>query len=183
MTKNHLSNKQIKANRLNALKSTGPKTSDGKRKASINSIKHGFSAKKFIIEDENHGDFKNYMNDFLEILSPKNILEQELALQIIITGWKYRRYVILETKVFNKKIKEEKDQKVIFVRWADPEQEKDKIQNEPIRELEKKNVIPKQFEQMGALFKLSVMEHRQLANFHKLLENYQKLKNDFMIKA
>ena len=35
------SEKKIKANRLNLKKSTGPKTISGKRRSSLNSIKHG----------------------------------------------------------------------------------------------------------------------------------------------
>ena len=36
--------KQIKANRQNAQKSTGPKTSDGKAVVSQNAVKHGLFA-------------------------------------------------------------------------------------------------------------------------------------------
>ncbi len=35
------SDKQIRANRRNALKSTGPKTSEGKSKVKRNALKHG----------------------------------------------------------------------------------------------------------------------------------------------
>ena len=47
------SNKKILANRKNSLKSTGPKTVNGKFKSSLNSIKHGLYAEKIAVIGEN----------------------------------------------------------------------------------------------------------------------------------
>jgi hypothetical protein len=47
-----ISEKKIFANRMNAKKSTGPRTASGKARSSMNSLKHGLNASKFIIKDE-----------------------------------------------------------------------------------------------------------------------------------
>jgi hypothetical protein len=38
--------KQIEANRRNALKSTGPRTKDGKQQSSQNAVRHGLTAER-----------------------------------------------------------------------------------------------------------------------------------------
>lgn len=50
---NIISNKKLEANRRNALKSTGPKTKEGKLFASQNALKHGLNAEKFLVIGEN----------------------------------------------------------------------------------------------------------------------------------
>lgn len=50
--------KQIAANQLNALKSTGPRSEDGKQASSMNAVKHGLSARKSVVLlDESEEEF------------------------------------------------------------------------------------------------------------------------------
>jgi len=56
---------QIQANRLNAEKSTGPRTADGKRKASQNALKHGLLAQTMVIAGEDVGEFEFYRDELL----------------------------------------------------------------------------------------------------------------------
>ena len=46
---------QVAANRLNARKSTGPRTAEGKTKAAQNAVKHGFRAARDVIVGEDPG--------------------------------------------------------------------------------------------------------------------------------
>jgi hypothetical protein len=48
---------QIKANRQNAQKSTGPKTDEGKAAASQNAVKHGLFAES-VIKGENEAEYE-----------------------------------------------------------------------------------------------------------------------------
>ena len=50
------SNKQLEANRTNAKNSTGPRSQAGKARSSLNSRKHGLTAKTLIIVGENAED-------------------------------------------------------------------------------------------------------------------------------
>ena len=49
--------KQIEANRLNAKKSTGPRTAEGKAAVRLNALKHGLFALDPIIEGEKPAHF------------------------------------------------------------------------------------------------------------------------------
>ncbi len=52
--------RQIEANRYNALKSTGPKTEDGKQRSRRNALKHGFTAETVIEPLENPEEYRAF---------------------------------------------------------------------------------------------------------------------------
>jgi len=49
--------KQIHANRANAMKSTGPRTEAGKRASSRNALRHGLTAEHVVLDNEDPADF------------------------------------------------------------------------------------------------------------------------------
>ena len=93
--KKSTSRKKIEANRKNALKSTAPKTPEGKRKVSKNTLKHGIFAKEIVIDS---GDGKESMAEFEGLLeglrndyAPKGSVEEMLVAEIAINYWRLRR--------------------------------------------------------------------------------------------
>jgi len=56
---------QILANRLNARKSTGPNTPQGKAVVSQNALKHGLSAARDVITSESQPDFDLHRDSLL----------------------------------------------------------------------------------------------------------------------
>ena len=48
---------QIKANRENAKKSTGPRTEEGKARVSLNALKHGLLARDAVLPSEDPAEF------------------------------------------------------------------------------------------------------------------------------
>jgi hypothetical protein len=82
---------QITANRLNALKSTGPRTAEGKSIASQNSLKHGLLAEQDVINTENEADFDLYRRQLLDELSPATTMESVLAERIVTLSWRLKR--------------------------------------------------------------------------------------------
>src|SRR4030042_277584 len=79
------------ANRLNAQKSTGPRTANGKAVASQNSLKHGLSAESDVITSENEADFDQYRRQLLDELSPASPMESVLAERIVTLSWRLKR--------------------------------------------------------------------------------------------
>ena len=52
--------KQIAANRLNAYKSTGPRTEEGKQRSRCNAMRHGLTAETVITALESAADYQAY---------------------------------------------------------------------------------------------------------------------------
>ncbi len=74
---------QILANRRNALKSTGPRTSEGKAVASQNSIRHGLSAAQDVISSESQAEFDLHHAQIIDELAPASPVESILAERIV----------------------------------------------------------------------------------------------------
>ena len=53
------SDKKIKANRLNSKKSTGPKSLAGKKRSSLNAIKHGLTCEKNVALEKTKKSLKS----------------------------------------------------------------------------------------------------------------------------
>lgn len=85
------SDAQILANRLNAQKSTGPRTIEGKDVASQNSVKHGLLAERDVITSESQADFDLYRHQILDELSPVSPMESMLAERIVTLSWRLKR--------------------------------------------------------------------------------------------
>ena len=52
--------RQFEANRRNALRSTGPKTEEGKRQARLNAVRHGLTAETVIGSLEDAEDYNTF---------------------------------------------------------------------------------------------------------------------------
>jgi len=61
--------RQIDANRRNALASTGPKTAEGRARSRVNAIKHGMAAEE-LIGDNQRADFDDRRAKWAEEIAP-----------------------------------------------------------------------------------------------------------------
>lgn len=97
--KNMTTEKQIEANRQNALKSTGPTTASGKVLVSTNAIKHGiFTKDLFLSPDiECKMDYQEILKNLIDCLSPSNQMESLLIEKIAVDFWRLRRTIRFET--------------------------------------------------------------------------------------
>jgi len=82
---------QILANRRNAQKSSGPRTSDGKAAVSQNTLKHGLTAANDVIYSENQPDFELYRDRILAELAPASPIESMLSERIVSLSWRLKR--------------------------------------------------------------------------------------------
>ncbi len=95
------SKKQIKANRENAQKSTGPKTEEGKKTVSQNGVKHGLRTNALILNSPHlKEDSSKYLNLVLNLeseLAPEGVLENIIVRTIANCIWRSRRVTLAET--------------------------------------------------------------------------------------
>ncbi|HSV99902.1 MAG TPA: hypothetical protein VLI39_07000 [Sedimentisphaerales bacterium] len=91
---------QIQANRLNAQKSTGPRTAEGKERASQNAVKHGLLAKEAVIVGEDPAEFEMYREGMIEALAPVGPVEAMLAERVVGLSWRLRRAERLQNVAF-----------------------------------------------------------------------------------
>ena len=88
---------QIRANRNNAKKSTGPRTEQGKARVAQNALKHGLLARDTVLPGEDPADFDRQLSALEADLQPANSLEFELVRQIADAQWRMRRLTRMET--------------------------------------------------------------------------------------
>ena len=77
------SDKQIDANRRNALKSTGPKTPEGKDAVRLNALKHGLLSRKTLLPGEDEEALREPDERLREELQPVGVLENLLVDRIV----------------------------------------------------------------------------------------------------
>lgn len=90
------SQRQLEANKANARRSTGPRTSNGKTRSRMNAVKHGLTAKYIVIGNEAPDDFDALRRDLLRDLQASTRLEHELVDRLAGLLWRLRRIPILE---------------------------------------------------------------------------------------
>ena len=104
------SKKQIKANRKNAQKSSGPKTEQGKTIATRNAVKHGLYSRNILIDaprlKEDPAEFETLLDQLYSELEPKTLFQEHLVRKIALCLWRSRRAVIAETAEINDRIRD-----------------------------------------------------------------------------
>ena len=91
---------QIEANRRNALKSTGPKTPEGKAVVSLNSLRHGLRARTVVLPGENRQEFHQLCDDLEAEWQPHTRTEQFYLEQMAVSQWKLTRMEVGEADIF-----------------------------------------------------------------------------------
>ena len=94
-----MSSKQLAANRRNALKSTGPRSVEGKARSSQNALKSGLYAESIVIGPERAEDLDALTADFYDEHQPATPTERSLVDQIVHTEWLLRRARRIEQEV------------------------------------------------------------------------------------
>ncbi len=113
------SHKQNRANRRNALASTGPRTLAGKRKVSRNALKHGLLAKDLVIPGESRAAWEAFRDDLLADLAPQRPLEGLLADRLVASAWRLRRAVRYEKEIIERSYGREQFEREEHPHWFD----------------------------------------------------------------
>ena len=94
------SDKKAEANRQNALKSTGPRTPEGKSAVRLNALRHGLRAEEILLAGENGEALRGLDEHVRAELQPVGELENLLVDRIVAAYWRLRRVGRVETGIF-----------------------------------------------------------------------------------
>jgi hypothetical protein len=92
--------RQMEANRRNALKSTGPKSEEGKQASRCNALRHGLTAETVIGSLEDAEDYKAFEAAITADYDAQSAVERELVLRLASILWRLRRATTMETGLF-----------------------------------------------------------------------------------
>jgi hypothetical protein len=94
------SDKKAEANRRNALKSTGPKTPEGKAAVRLNAFRHGLRSEEILLPGED-GEALRELDEYLRAeLQPVGELENLLIDRVVAAYWRLRRVGKVEAGIF-----------------------------------------------------------------------------------
>jgi hypothetical protein len=94
------SEKKIESNRRNALKSTGPKTPEGKDAVRLNALKHGLLSRETLLPGEDEEALRELGERLRDELQPVGELENLLVDRIISAYWRLSRLGRVEAGIF-----------------------------------------------------------------------------------
>jgi hypothetical protein len=83
-----ISEKQLDANRSNALLSHGPVTEAGRKRSSMNALRHGLTGQVTTMTDEDRTAHEKFSKALIEDLAPKGAMETQLAQRIATDSWR-----------------------------------------------------------------------------------------------
>lgn len=95
-----ISEKQLEANRRNALRSTGPRTEEGKARSSRNNLRHGLTGQVTVLPSEDREAHDTFCNRLIAGFNPENPLEEQLAHSIAEDAWRLNRITAIENNIF-----------------------------------------------------------------------------------
>jgi hypothetical protein len=93
---------QAVANTANSVLSTGPRTEEGKRTSSANSIKHGLTSKQIVLPGEDPAAYDDLCSSLESEWKPATAQESVLVNQIAQHAWRLERARRVETASFNR---------------------------------------------------------------------------------
>src|SRR6266576_520724 len=96
--------KQIEANRRNSLKSTGPKTPEGKQACKMNALRHGLRAATIVLPAEKPEDFHQLCNDLETEWQPQSRTEHFYLEQMAVSQWKLARVEVAEKSIVSQEV-------------------------------------------------------------------------------
>jgi hypothetical protein len=86
-----ISEAQLAANRANAQLSTGPVTSEGKAKSSMNALKHGLTSQTVLLPHEDAAQYRNQLEIYADLHAPATEEELRLVQSLVDSNWRLNR--------------------------------------------------------------------------------------------
>ena len=88
-------------NRKNAARSTGPVTAEGKRRSSLNALRHGLTGQTVVLPEDDLTAYQKHCAEFHAELKPQGLLETKAVQTIADTYWRLDRIRAMENNLFS----------------------------------------------------------------------------------
>jgi hypothetical protein len=172
-------------NRQNAARSSGPVTIEGKRRVSLNALRHGLTGQTVVLPSEDLAAYQKHCGQFHTELKPQGLLESKCVQTIADTYWRLDRIRAMENSLFGLAVSERTGEAVVrgsdertgeaVVRGSkDPEPE---MSPDPL--IHSALAQAKSLEQHSDLLtRLSLYEHRLNRTLEKAKAELKQLQKD-----
>lgn len=90
------SDRQAEANRRNALRSTGPRTPEGRARSRMNAQRHGVLSERVTTDTEGSELYQTMLNDLIAEHGPRSETEHLLVQRLANLFWRERRLIQAE---------------------------------------------------------------------------------------
>ncbi len=95
-----ISEKQLEANRRNALRSTGPGTAEGRERSSRNNLRHGLTGQITVMPGEDREAHDSFVNALVDSLNPETPMERQIAQSVAEDSWRLNRACAIDTNIY-----------------------------------------------------------------------------------
>jgi hypothetical protein len=92
---------RARINQANAAHSTGPKTPEGKQRASMNAFQHGLTGNRMMLQPHEQEAYTHLTQSLIAELNPATESERQLVQRIIDCNTRLNRIATLETNILN----------------------------------------------------------------------------------
>jgi hypothetical protein len=94
-------------NRQNAAHSRGPISPEGKRRVSLNALRHGLTGQTVVLPSEDLAAYQNHCAEFHTELKPEGLIESKCVQTIADTYWRLDRIRAMENSLFGLAVSQE----------------------------------------------------------------------------
>jgi hypothetical protein len=88
-------------NRANAAHSTGPRTEEGKKKSSLNALRHGLTGQIVVMPADDLQAYRRHLETFTNEYHPAGATEEHLTQSLADTSWRLNRVAALESNLLS----------------------------------------------------------------------------------
>jgi hypothetical protein len=93
---------RIVANRINALKATGPRTPEGCAKSALNALKHGLTGNTVLLDSDDAEPYQQRLDAYVQQYGPITLEERRLVQSLHDADWRLDRILNLESTIYAK---------------------------------------------------------------------------------
>jgi hypothetical protein len=100
--------RKIDSARANGAKSSGPTTEEGRKKSSMNALKHGLNARTPVLFNETDDEHAALLHSYVQDLQPVGAAEMQAVVDMVNAKWRQRHRVNIEAEMFEQQMEKQK---------------------------------------------------------------------------